>query len=68
MSALIDDLVKKARKSFKLTGETELDAKFLKESVGALRELCALLEDCGAEATNDGVVITFEKQIEEWSN
>lgn len=68
MSALIDDLVKKARKSFKLTGETDLDAKFLKESVGALRELCALLEDCGEQtAVIDGVVITFEKQIEEWS-
>ena len=68
MSALIDDLVKKARKNFKSTGDVDLDAKFLKESVGALRELYALLEDCdGSAQISDGVVITFEKQIEEWS-
>ncbi len=68
MSALIDDLVKKARKSFKLTGDPELDAKFLKESVSALRELYGLLEDCDDGAPiNDGIVIKFEKQLEEWS-
>ena len=46
MSALVDDIVKKARKSFKSTGSPDLDAKFLKESVGALRELYGLLEEC----------------------
>ena len=68
MSALVDDIVKKARKSFKATGNPELDAKFLKESVGALRELFALLEDCDAPTQdNEGIVIRLEKQIEEWS-
>ncbi len=68
MSALVDDIVKKARKSFKATGNPELDAKFLKESVGALRELYALLEDCDSTGTDsEGVIIRIEKQIEEWS-
>lgn len=68
MSALVDDIVKKARKSFKSTGTPDLDAKFLKESVGALRELYGLLEDCdGATQISDGVVIRFEKHLEELS-
>ena len=68
MSALIDEIIKKARKSFIKTGEPNLDAKFLKESVGALRELYGLLEDCdGVPEVSEGVVIKFEKQIEEWS-
>jgi hypothetical protein len=67
MSALVDDIVKKARKSFKTTGSPELDARFLKESVGALRELFALLEDCDTPARDsEGIVIRVEKQIEEW--
>ena len=68
MSALVDDIVKKARKSFKVTGNPELDARFLKESVGALRELFALLEDCDSTPQDSEViVIRVEKQIEEWS-
>ncbi len=68
MSALVDDIVKKARRTFKTTGNPDLDAKFLKESVGALRELYGLLEDCDATPQiGDGVVIRFEKQIEEMS-
>lgn len=68
MSALVDDIVKKARKSFKTTGNPDIDAKFLKESVGALRELYGLLEECdGSPQVNDGVIIKLEKQIEEWS-
>ncbi len=67
MSALVDDVVKKARKSFKATGKTELDAKFLKESVGALRELYGLLGDCeGLESASEGVAILIEKQLREW--
>ncbi len=68
MSALIDDIIKKARKSFKATGNPEIDAKFLKESVGALRELYDLLECCdGSAQVSDGVIIRLEKQIQEWS-
>lgn len=68
MSALVDDIVKKARRSFKSTGSPDLDAKFLKESVGALRELYGLLEECDTSPQiNDGIVIRFEKEIEEWS-
>ncbi len=68
MSALVDDIVKTARKSFKLTGETDLDAKFLKESVGALRELYELLDECNDEAPiAGGVIIRFDSQAEEWS-
>ena len=68
MSALIDDMVKKALKNFKSTGTPELDAKFLKESVGALRELNNLLIECGdAGVSDEGVIIRFEKQLEEWS-
>ena len=68
MSALVDDITKKARKSFKATGSPDIDAKFLKESVGALRELYGLLDECdGSAHIDDSVVIKFEKQIEEWS-
>ncbi len=68
MSALVDDIVKTARKSFKSTGETDLDAKFLKESVGALRELYELLDECNDEAPiAGGVIIRFDSQAEEWS-
>ena len=68
MSALIDDIVKKARKNFRSAGTPDIDAKFLKESVGALRELFGLLSDCGGNTeTTDGIVIRLEKQIEEWS-
>lgn len=66
MSALIDDIIKKARKSFRNTGEAQVDAKFIKESVSALRELYGLLEECGGTHSGDGVVIRFEKQLEEW--
>ncbi len=68
MSALIDDIVKKARKSFRNTGDPNIDAKFLKESVGALRELYGLLDEYnGSHDVSDGVVIRFERQLEEWS-
>lgn len=68
MSALIDDVVKTARKSFRATGDPNIDAKFLKESVGALRELYGLIEDCdGSCAAADGVIIKIEKEIQEWS-
>lgn len=68
MSALIDDMVKKARKCFKETGDVELDAKFLKESVSALRELYGLLGECDPTTEIDeGIVIRLEKQVEEWS-
>lgn len=68
MSALVDDIVKTARRNFKNTGNPELDAKFLKESVGALRELYGLLSECdGQPETSDGVVIRIEKQLQEWS-
>jgi hypothetical protein len=67
MSALVDDIVKGARKNFKNTGNPDLDAKFLKESVGALRELYGLLDDCEASPeVSDGVVIRMEQQIQEW--
>lgn len=68
MSALIDDMVKKALKNFKANGKTELDARFLKESVSALRELNSLLTECGDTGiTDEAVIVRFEKQIEEWS-
>lgn len=68
MSALIDDIVKKARKNFKDTGKPDIDAKFLKESVGALRELYSLLGECdGCQENTDGILIRFEKELEEWS-
>lgn len=67
MSSLIDDMVKKALKSFKTTGSPELDAKFLKESITALRELYGLLSECdGCDVSDDGIIIRFEKQLEEW--
>ena len=68
MSALIDDVVKTARKSFRATGDPKIDAKFLKESVGALRELYGLIEDCdGVAGATDGVLIKIEREIQEWS-
>ena len=68
MSALIDDIIKRARKSFKATGDPKIDAKFLKESVSALRELYDLLQNCdGAMEVSDGVIIRLEKQLQEWS-
>lgn len=67
MSALIDDIVKNARREFKENGETELDAKFLKESVGALKELFSLLNEYDYSSGNDGVVVRLEKELEEWA-
>ena len=66
MSALIDEIVKKARREFKLSGDTELDAKFLKESVSALKELYELLSEYG-DVQAGGVVVRLEKDIEEWA-
>ena len=66
MSALIDEIVKKARREFKLSGDTELDAKFLKESVSALKELYELLSEYG-DVQSGGVVVRLEKEIEEWA-
>ncbi len=68
MSALIDDVIRRARKNFKATGDPKIDAKFLKESVSALRELYDLLESCdGSVEVSDGVIIRLEKQLQEWS-
>ncbi len=69
MCALIDDIIKKARKNFKETGKPDVDARFLKESVSALRELYELLNeyDGASETAAEGVIIRLEKQIEEWS-
>lgn len=67
MSALIDDIVKKARKNFKETGKPDVDARFLKESVGALKELYELLEESEAFGNSDnGVLIRFDDKTEEW--
>lgn len=67
MSALVDDIAKTARKNFKETGSPEVDAKFLKDSVGALRELFDLLGELdGEEATDGAVLIKIEKEAEEW--
>lgn len=68
MGALVDDIVKKARKSFKATGKADVDAKFLKDSVGALRELYGLLGDYeDAPDNSDGILIKFEKELESWN-
>ena len=68
MSALIDDVIKCARKSFRATGDVKVDVKFLKEGVGALRELYGLLNECDDEPRiSEGVIIKLEKEIQEWS-
>jgi outer membrane protein TolC len=67
MSALIDDVVKKARKNFSESGSADIDAKFLKESVSALRELFELLEEQNGVGVSDGISIKVEKTIEDWS-
>ena len=68
MSALIDDIIKKARKNFKNSGKPEVDAKFLKESVGALKELYELLAEYdGFGGCDEGVIIRFERELEEFS-
>jgi hypothetical protein len=67
MSALIDEIAKKARRNFSETGSADVDAKFLKESVSALRELFDLLNETGNAGTTEGVSITFHKAIEEWN-
>lgn len=69
MSALIDDIVKKARKNFKETGKPDVDGKFLKESVGALKELYELLEEAdGFGGGSNAVCIRFDEKTEEWSS
>ena len=47
MSALVDDIAKTARRNFKDKGVPEVDAKFLKDSVGALKELFEMLWKTG---------------------
>ena len=67
MSALIDDIIKKARKNFKQSGKPDVDAKFLKESVGALKELFELLSEYdGFGSCDEGIVIRFEREIEKY--
>ena len=68
MSILIDVMVKKSLRSFKESGNIYIDTKALKESVAALRELYALLEDYSDSSQGDeGIIVRLEKQIEEWS-
>lgn len=68
MSVLVDEIAKTARKNFKEKGEPEVDAKFLKDSVGALRELFDLLGEAEGEGAGDSsVLIKIEKEAEEWS-
>lgn len=67
MSALIDDIVKKARKNFSENGAPDVDAKFLKESVSALRELFDLLGEQDGASSGDGISIVVEKTIGEWN-
>ena len=68
MSALIDEIIKKARVNFKNSGDPEVDAKFLKESVGALKELYDLLREYdGSVGCDEGIVIRFEKELEKFN-
>ena len=68
MSALIDDIIKKAKKNFEKNGKPEIDAKFLKESVGALKELYGLLSEYdGFGGCDEGIVIRFEKELEKFN-
>jgi len=67
ISALIDDIAKKARKNFSETGAPDIDAKFLKESVSALRELFDLLNEQDVNTSGDGISIIVEKAIGEWN-
>ena len=67
MSALIDDIIKKARKNFNQNGKPEIDAKFLKESVGALKELYELLAEYdGFGGCDEGIIIRFEKEMKKY--
>lgn len=43
MAALLDDITVKARKDLKQAGEYNLDAKYLKECVGALYEMVSIV-------------------------
>ena len=68
MSALIDDIIKKARKNFNQNGKPEIDAKFLKESVGALKELYELLAEYdGFGGCDEGIIIKFERELERFN-
>ena len=67
MSALIDDIIKKAKKNYEKSGKPEIDAKFLKESVGALKELYGLLNEYDSfGGCDEGIVIKFEKEMEKY--
>ncbi len=67
MCVLIDDVIKKARKNFRETGKPDIDPRFIKESVSALKELYTLLGDYEGGEVSDGVIVKIEKQLEEWS-
>lgn len=68
MCSLIDDIIKKARKNFKETGKPDVDAKFIKESVSALKELFELMgEYDGSASDSEGILIRFEKELEAWN-
>ena len=67
MSALIDDIIRKAKKNFEKNGKPEVDAKFLKESVSALKELYGLLSEYdGFGGCDDGIIIRFERDLEKY--
>ena len=65
LSALVDDIAKRARKNFKETGSPDVDAKFLKESVGALKDLLELLEEETPQQA-DGITVRMEGAAGEW--
>lgn len=65
LSALVDDITKHARKSFRESGTPDMDAKLLKESVSALRELLELLSEQG-EGASGGIVVKMEGAAAEW--
>lgn len=68
MATLIDCLIKDGLKNYQKTGETELDIKFLKESVTVLRELWNLVEESEEPVNIDqGIVIRLEGQVEQFS-
>lgn len=54
MSALVDDIAKTARRNFKDKGVPEVDAKFLKDSVGALKELFEMEDTVGKVSALSG--------------
>ena len=67
LSALVDDIAKRARRNFRESGSPDVDAKFLKESVSALKDLLDIIDESdGGAAGAEAITVRMEGDAAQW--